>query len=92
MADLEGATVRTLAVNNQGGVIEAGVVRTLSVTQPDACPASLDDERSNVVRVQSVSSGVMIRNDKEQPVGTIRQDCGIVFIGSDEEFHETYED
>lgn len=91
-ANLEGATVRDLVVNNQGGMVEAGVVRTLKVTQPDACPASSDDEENNIVRVQSVSSGVLLRNDEEQPVRTIRQDCGTVFIGSGEEFYEKYED
>lgn len=55
-ANLERATVGELRVDNQGGMVEAGVVRTLNVTQPDACPAN-SNEDGIVVHVQSVSSG-----------------------------------
>ncbi len=91
-ANLGGATVKDLIIDNQGGLVEAGVVRTLNVTQPDACPATSGDESNNMVRVQSIASGKLFRNNEEQAVKTIRQDCGTVFIWSSEEFDERYEE
>ena len=89
---LERATVRELDVDSRGGIVEAGVVRKLSVTQPDACPAN-SDEDSIAVRVQSVAGGKMLYNGIERQARTVRQDCGTVFIGLEEDFHkERYED
>ena len=91
-ANLERATVGELRVDNQGGMVEAGVVRTLNVTQPDACPAN-SNEDGIVVHVQSVSSGKMHYNGVERQTRTIRQDCGAVFIGNDDDsYREGYGD
>ena len=73
------ATVTNLAIN--GGTVQAGVVRTLAVRQPDACAAFEQDMGKHYVRVQAVSSGKLLYNDVEQPAKTINNSCGKVMVG-----------
>ncbi len=89
MANLESATVGDLMVDNQSGVVEAGVVRTLTVTQPDACPANARED-GIVVHVQAVSGGQMHYNGTERAATTLVHDCGKVVIGDDDEFEWNY--
>ena len=84
-ANLGQATVGDLIVKNENGTVEAGVVRTLSVDQPDVCPANINqDGPSSTVSVQAVSGGRLIFNGSEHPVQKILNDCGQVVIGSQE--------
>lgn len=79
--DLQGAAVKNLVINNQGGIVEAGVVRTLTVTQPDACPASSGDEPNNVVRVRAISHGPFIYNGQERSDAVPwKNACGMVEV------------
>lgn len=83
--DMKDAVIKSLTVNNKGGVIEAGVVRELSVTVPDACRAAqMPDEPNIIVRVQAVSSDKLVYNGTEQAAKTIINDCGRVIIGDEE--------
>lgn len=84
-ATLERATVGNLTVQQQVGTVTAGVVRKLTVTQSDVCPA--DSEYGTIaVRVQAISGGKMTYNGAERSAATIKQACGMVFIGSADEY------
>jgi phage shock protein PspC (stress-responsive transcriptional regulator) len=78
---LERASIGELTIDN-GGYVTAGVVRTLTVKQPDVCPA---DEMGNYVEVEAVSSGKMTHNDVEQPAKSMHGMCGTVIIGNSSE-------
>lgn len=62
--------------------LRAGVIRTLSVTQSDVCPAQ-DGWRDNKAVIAGVSSGKMIYNGTERVAQTVVSDCGTVVIGSE---------
>lgn len=81
---LRDATIQNLDVTLTGGNISAGVVRTLSVQQPDACPANDGDNGQNRLAVQAVSSQKLLYNGAERKAETIRRDCGTVLVGSDD--------
>ncbi len=85
-ANLAQATISDLTVRNKGGLVEAGVVRTLAVEQPDVCPGnSTPSEPHSVVRVQAVSGGKLVFNNSERSAQTVSNDCGRVIVGADEE-------
>lgn len=76
------ATVNSLSINGKEGRVEAGTVRSLTVTVPDACPAtSVDGGKNASIRVQAVSSTVMTYNGAEQPAKSVSGNCGEVIIG-----------
>lgn len=75
------AAIENLTVNLAEGLVQAGVVKTLTITQPEACEA-YDNYAENRLRVQAVSSGNMTLNSVEMPAQTTRRDCGTVFIGN----------
>ena len=79
MVTVARASVNELQVN--GGVVQAGVVRTLTVRQPDACAAYAEESSDHYVRVQAVSSGKLSYNGVEQPAKTITNNCGKVVVG-----------
>ena len=84
------ATIEQLEVRLSGGSVTAGVVRTLSVTQSDVCPArQYYDERVNL-EVQAVSSGMLTYNGSEQPAASIEEECGTVVIGDNHEEEGEY--
>ena len=88
VADLEAAAITNLVVDNQGGMVKAGVVRTLKATIPDACRASSDANNPNIViQAQGVSSGVIVYNGEQRSAATVSNACGRVAIG-DDEFNE----
>ncbi len=78
------STVYSLVVNSDIGQVQAGVVRTLSTTQPGACPANDYGSQQWQVTVRGVTSGVMTYNDQERPAGTYRAPCGSVIVGEEE--------
>lgn len=78
------AAIQTLTVDDQGGHVSAGVVRSLAVMQPDSCRAASSYQSNLFVEVQAVSSGVMQYNGKEQAARTIENDCGTVQVGKNE--------
>lgn len=82
---LKDATIENLEANLTGGKVTAGVVRTLNVTRPEACPAN-DDTDENKVVVQAVSSGTMLYNKDKRPAATTKHECGTVVIGSNSEY------
>ena len=84
--DLEEAAIGGLSLNMQQGVVTAGVVRTLTVTQPDVCSASDAQSDENTVNVQAVSSGELTFNGTLQPAQTIEHNCGAVHIGPEDEY------
>lgn len=85
VANVSHATIGTLIVNNQDGLVQAGVVRTLTVTQPDICPAtSILDEPNSLVRVQGISGDRLIYNGIEQPAENVSNACEAVRIGEEE--------
>lgn len=81
---LRDATIQKMEAALAGGYVTAGVVRTLSVQQPDACPANDGDSERNRLVVQAISDGKLTYNGAERRAETIRRDCGTVFIGSDQ--------
>ena len=80
---LDSSTVSELLVEQQGySSVSAGVVRTLSVIQPDVCPAEYDSPSSRVA-VRGVSGGEFTYNGQSRDVQTVVGDCGMVAIGYD---------
>ena len=91
--DLSQATVSDVMANIDGGSVTAGVVRSLAVTQPEACPSSTYEDW-NVVKVSAVTSGKLTRNGVEQSVKTddkVGTMCGSIIVG-DEDSYESWED
>lgn len=78
----EDATVENLIVRLESGRVAAGVVRTLTVEQPDVCPAH-DGASQNRLVVRNVSGGTMSYNGVEQPAKSVKTDCGAVIVGSE---------
>lgn len=69
------STAENVVVNSQtGSDVELGTVKSLDVSQPEACPADTNSE----VDVQSVSSGVMRYNGKEIKASAYNANCGSV--------------
>ncbi len=77
---LSQATIDDLLVNFQAGYVDAGVVRRLSVLQPNSCPA---DSLDNIVSVQAVSSQKLTYNGTVQAVRSIEGLCGNIVIGEE---------
>lgn len=81
---LNGATIQNLKLDNRGSTT-VGVVRTLEVTQADACPVTTDDEEpESRIEVRGVSSGKLIYNGKERAVASIKTDCGSLVTSKSE--------
>lgn len=78
---LDNATITELRVDSQGGTVTAGVVRKFAVNQADVCAANERGVYDNFVRVQAVSGGMLVYNDKEMPAKTIAGNCGKVIVG-----------
>lgn len=82
--DLSGSTVTNVKLTAKpSAAITAGVVKSLSVTQPDACPA--DSHDTVQLRVSAVTGGVMQYNGKDRAATTYKTPCGAVIIGKEEE-------
>lgn len=89
VVSLNDAAIGELLVDNRAGRVTAGVVRSLTVQQPDICPATDYNERS-VVIVQAVTRGKLVYNSLEREAKNIKQDCGTVIIGSERNYQEGY--
>ena len=83
-ADLSGAAVTSLSIDNKRGEVTAGVVRNLSVTQPDSCAIDSSRDTNASVEVQSVSSGKITYNGNEQTVKNSKNACGEIIIESED--------
>ena len=92
VANLDSAAISDLRVDNQGGLVEIGVVRTLTVTQPEACPVSSHDDFNNIVRVAAISRGPFVYNGQERSSAlSWKNACGAVIIGDEEKYTERNE-
>lgn len=81
---LSDATIENLKTVFTSGTVEAGVVKTLAVDQPSACPAARYSDQ-NRLAVEAVSSGVMTLNGKEQSAVSTKHSCGRVIVGEDDD-------
>lgn len=61
-----------------------GVVRTLTVEQPDVCPVREDYDEHSRLHVQAVSGGKMTYSDVERAAKSINSDCGTVVVGDED--------
>lgn len=82
----DNATVETLIANLEGGYVSAGVVRALTVTQADICPANGSYSAYNRVAVLGVAAGQLTFNDQQREARTIENPCGQVIIGDEMEY------
>lgn len=86
--DLDEATIKNLNVTMASSDVEAGVVRSLSVTQPQACPADNGYISQNKLEVQEISTGEFSYNNTKRSVGSIKASCGAVIIGGQESLQD----
>lgn len=87
--DAKTSTVAHLTAKlKSGSDVQSGVVRTLSVTQPDVCPAHEGYDEPNRLTMQAVSSGMLTFNGSKRAAKTIKHDCGVVIIGSEDALEE----
>lgn len=71
------STVENALINSEtSSTIELGNVKTLDITQPEACPADTSAE----VSVQNVAQGMMRYNGKDLKVSTYDANCGSIDI------------
>ena len=83
--DASSAWVGALTIEDAtGGTFSAGVVRTLTITQPDVCPVT-SEEGYGRISVRGVASGEMTYNQTVMPAKTHKTACGGVLIGDREE-------
>lgn len=85
---LDEATIQNLDIKMASSEVTAGVVRTLTVSQPEACPAGDEYSDQNSLTVRSVSTGKYIYNGSDRNNETIKSDCGSVVIDN----HKNWED
>ena len=79
---LDRATVQRLTAKNQGGWIEAGVVRTLDATQPTTCPAEYH-EHQNAITLAGITGTTLRYNGTDMSttgIDEVEQPCGQVTI------------
>ncbi len=86
---LEDAVISELYVEG-GGRVTAGVVRLLSVTQPEVCAAGNYHQGIHFVQVYGISGGTFIYNGKEEPARTISNSCGRVVVGDEYDLGEEW--
>lgn len=89
--DVSSSSIVDLTVDMKGGSVAAGVVRTLTVTQPDSCSIWGSHDGRMQVQVRAVSGGAVQYNGERKPVGPpISNGCGVVLIedGSDRDAYE----
>lgn len=69
------------------GIVKAGVVERLSITQPTVCSAYAIDAGTaqNYVAVRGVTSGEMTYNGTVMPAKTHETSCGSVAIGKEDD-------
>ena len=92
---LDNSSIQELIVDAKvGSYVSAGVVRTLTVMQPDICPTASYSgyDQQNRVVVAGVSSNEMTYNGAVIPATTQVNNCAILIIGSEEDFHNEYSD
>lgn len=84
--DLSSSAVQALDVQAEDGLwLIAGTVRTLTVSQPEAC-ASGTYQDSTSVTVAGVASETMRYNGQDIPAQTHRTSCAIVVVDSESEY------
>lgn len=80
VVDASQSSVIDLVIDMDSGRVDAGVVRSLDVSQRDVCSASGVYGDDNQVDVSGVSSGEMIYNGTNRDAETIRNECGSVVV------------
>jgi phage shock protein PspC (stress-responsive transcriptional regulator) len=81
VADLSGASIAHLSANTGFGVIIAGSVKTLALTQPEACARNTLGRFS----ASAVTSGVMTYNGVSRAATTMILPCSRITIGESTE-------
>lgn len=72
-----GATVEMATIDERtGSHVTLGIIKSLSVTQPEACPADSETD----VTVEDIGDSTMIYNDNVIKVGTHETSCGSIII------------
>ena len=82
--DAQNASIDNLTLAVKSGSVATGVIRTLSLTQPEACPASFDSEQSRVA-IQAIASARLTFNGHEKDAKSFTHLCGKVIIGNPDE-------
>ena len=78
----DGATVKDAVIETrEGGSATLGHIKTLRVTQPEACPGSGGYVGQNQVAVQSIASKTIQYNDQVIEAVSKATNCGSVTIG-----------
>lgn len=89
---LSEATIETLQASLNGGYITTGVIKNLTVIQPDVCPAHNSYSDSNRLVVQAISSNELTLNGRLQSAQTITQNCGEIIVGDESEYETKHLD
>ena len=89
--NLEDATIENLSIKMAGSDVSVGVVRTLVVSQPEACPVDYDNSDENSLRLRGVSTDKFTYNGSELSAKTIKKDCGSVTIDKSENWEDEYD-
>ncbi len=82
--DLSGAAITTLSIDNRDGDVTAGVVRNLSVAQPDSCAVDASGDAPVSIDVRAISSGRLTYNGVERTASGVKNECGALTIESEE--------
>ncbi|MNH30346.1 hypothetical protein D3C85_1531140 [compost metagenome] len=78
----EGATVENAVVTTRdGGSATLGNIKTLRVTQPEACPGYGDPVGQNKVKAQGVTSQTIEYNGQVIEAVSKETNCGTITIG-----------
>lgn len=87
--DTQNAGVDNLILDVKRGAVTAGVVRGLTLTQPEACPANRDSTQGRVA-VQAVSSNKITFNGEERDAKSFTHVCGELIVGGVDEDEGDY--
>lgn len=80
----DGATVeRAIATTLDGGYVTLGYIKTLSSTQPEACPGYGGHVGQNKVTVRGIASKTIEYNGQTLEAMSKETNCGSVIIGGD---------
>lgn len=77
--DMSGASITDLTASTQFGAISAGVVKNLTLAQPEACPS----RTTGTFSVSAVTSGTLRYNGASREARSFTTSCGGVTIGED---------
>lgn len=85
--DITGVAVSDLTVNTRYAMdLQAGTVRTLALTLPEACPAGASEVTQ--IKLAGITSNTYMLNGSEQRVTRHETNCVNVVFGTDEDTEE----